>query len=161
MPLVIGSGKLGKPAVSIALSAAERHGAAALPCTGWTGCWTSPGRHAAPDRRHHSPDLGDTPAGATPWSLRSMARAVGHAPSTIHRIWRAFGLQPHRSETFEPSNDPLSVEKVRDIGGLCMSPPEPALVPGVDETARIQPAQQAPTRQGPACSPLSTSPRAR
>ena len=68
--------------------------------------------------------LETTPAGATHWSLRSMAKAVGYAPSTIHRIWRAFGLQPHRSETFKLSNDPLFVEKVRDIVGLYMAPPE-------------------------------------
>src|SRR6478752_4227086 len=79
-----------------------------------------------------------TPAGATHWSLRSMAKAVGHAPSTIHRIWRAFGLQPHRSETFKLSQDPLFVEKVRDIVGLYMSPPERALVLCVDEKSQIQ-----------------------
>ncbi len=79
-----------------------------------------------------------TPPGATHWSLRSMAKAVGHAPSTIHRIWRAFGLQPHRSETFKLSNDPLFVEQVRDIVGLYMSPPERALVPCVDEKPQIQ-----------------------
>ena len=78
------------------------------------------------------------PAGATHWSLRSMARAVGYAPSTIHRIWRAFGLQPHRSETFKLSTDPLFVEKVRDIVGLYMSPPERALVLCVDEKSQIQ-----------------------
>jgi transposase len=79
-----------------------------------------------------------TPSGATHWSLRSMAKAVGYAPSTIHRIWRAFGLQPHRSETFKLSNDPLFVEKVRDIAGLDMSPPERALVLCVDEKSQIQ-----------------------
>ena len=62
--------------------------------------------------------LEETPPDATHWSLRSMARASGHAPSTIHRIWRAFGLQPHRSETFKLSSDPFFVEKVRDIVGL-------------------------------------------
>ena len=67
--------------------------------------------------------LETTPADATHWSLRSMARAVGHAPSTIHRIWRAFGLQPHRSETFKLSTDPLFIEKVRDIVGLYLRPP--------------------------------------
>ena len=60
--------------------------------------------------------------GATHGSWHSMAKAVGHAPSTIHRIWRAFGLQPHRSETFTLSNDPLFVEKLRDIVGLYVSP---------------------------------------
>jgi transposase len=78
------------------------------------------------------------PSGATHWSLRSMARAVGYAPSTIHRIWRAFGLQPHRSETFKLSSDPLFVEKVRDIVGLYMAPPERALVLCVDEKSQIQ-----------------------
>ena len=82
--------------------------------------------------------LETTPAGSTHWSLRSMAAAVGYAPSTIHRIWRAFGLQPHRSETFKLSNDPLFVEKVRDIVGLYMAPPERALVLCVDEKSQIQ-----------------------
>ena len=67
-----------------------------------------------------------------------MAKAVGYAPSTIHRIWRAFGLQPHRTETFKLSTDPLFVEKVRDIVGLYMSPPERALVLCVDEKSQIQ-----------------------
>ena len=58
------------------------------------------------------------PSGATHWSLRTMAKEIGHAPSTVHRIWSAFGLQPHRVETFKLSSDPLFVEKVRDIVGL-------------------------------------------
>ena len=86
------------------------------------------------------------PPGATHWSLRSMARAVGYAPSTIHRISRAFSLQPHRTETFKLSNDPLFVEKVRDVEprgspdivGLYVSPPERALVLCVDEKSQIQ-----------------------
>ena len=82
--------------------------------------------------------LEETPPGGTHWSLRSMARAVGYAPSTIHRIWQAFGLQPHRSETFKLSADPLFVEKVRDIVGLYLSPPERALVLCVDEKSQIQ-----------------------
>ena len=82
--------------------------------------------------------LEETPPGATHWSLRSMARAVGHAPSTIHRIWQAFGLQPHRSETFKLSADPLFVDKVRDIIGLYLDPPERALVLCVDEKSQIQ-----------------------
>ena len=61
------------------------------------------------------------PKGGTHWSLRSMAKEIGHAPSTVHRIWRAFGLQPHRVETFKLSTDPLFVEKVRDIVGLYLS----------------------------------------
>ena len=78
------------------------------------------------------------PAGATHWSLRSMAEAVGHAPSTIHRIWKALGLQPHRSETFKLSSDPLFVEKVRDIVGLYLDPPDRAVVLCVDEKSQIQ-----------------------
>ncbi len=79
-----------------------------------------------------------TPENATHWSLRSMARAVGFAPSTIHRIWQAFNLQPHRTETFKLSTDPLFVEKVRDIVGLYLAPPERALVLCVDEKSQIQ-----------------------
>jgi transposase len=78
------------------------------------------------------------PKGATQWSLRTMARAVGHSPSTIHRIWRAFGLQPHRSETFKLSSDPLFVEKVRDVVGLYLSPPDRAVVLCVDEKSQVQ-----------------------
>jgi transposase len=82
--------------------------------------------------------LESTPPNATHWSLRSMARAVGYAPSTIHRIWKAFSLQPHRTETFKLSTDPLFVEKIRDIVGLYLSPPERALVLCVDEKSQIQ-----------------------
>jgi transposase len=78
------------------------------------------------------------PLGATHWSLRTMAKAVGHAPSTIHRIWQAFGLQPHCTETFKLSSDPLFVEKVRDIVGLYLSPPERAMVLCVDEKSQVQ-----------------------
>jgi transposase len=67
-----------------------------------------------------------------------MAKAVGHAPSTIHRIWQAFSLQPHRWETFKLSSDPLFVEKVRDIVGLYLSPPERAVVLCVDEKSQVQ-----------------------
>lgn len=78
------------------------------------------------------------PADATHWSLRSMAKTVGLAPSTIHRIWKAFGLQPHRTGTFKLSADPLFVEKVRDIVGLYLNPPERAVVLCVDEKSQIQ-----------------------
>jgi transposase len=78
------------------------------------------------------------PKGATHWSLRAMAKDVGHSPSTVHRIWRAFGLQPHRVETFKLSSDPLFVEKVRDIVGLYLSPPERAIVLCVDEKSQVQ-----------------------
>jgi transcriptional regulator with XRE-family HTH domain/DNA-binding CsgD family transcriptional regulator len=79
----------------------------------------------------------DEPA-ATHWSTRSMARASGLSVSTVHRIWRAFSLQPHRSETFKLSSDPLFVEKVRDIVGLYLDPPARALVLCVDEKSQIQ-----------------------
>src|SRR5919199_938183 len=82
--------------------------------------------------------LETTPPDATHWSLRSMAMAVGHAPSTVHRLWKAFCLQPHRSDTFKLSTDPLFVEKVRDIVGLYIAPPERALVLCVDEKSQIQ-----------------------
>ena len=67
-----------------------------------------------------------------------MAREIGHSPSTVHRIWSAFGLQPHRSETFKLSNDPLFIEKVRDVVGLYLSPPDRAVVLCVDEKSQIQ-----------------------
>src|SRR6516225_4798639 len=73
------------------------------------------------------------PKGATHWSLRTMAREIGHSPSTVHRIWQAFGLQPHRAETCKLSSDPLFVEKVRDIVGLYLAPPERAVVLCVDD----------------------------
>jgi transposase len=82
--------------------------------------------------------LETTPRDGTHWSLRSMARAVGFAPSTIHRIWKAFNLQPHRTETFKLSADPLFVDKVRDIVGLYLAPPKRALVLCVDEKSQIQ-----------------------
>ena len=82
--------------------------------------------------------LESTPANATHWSSRLMARRCGMSQSAVSRIWRAFGLQPHRSETFKLSRDPLFVEKVRDIVGLYLNPPERALVLCVDEKAQIQ-----------------------
>ena len=78
------------------------------------------------------------PAAATHWSTRSMAKATGVSISTVHRIWRAFSLQPHRSETFKLSTDPLFVEKVRDIVGLYLDPPDRALMLCVDEKSQIQ-----------------------
>ena len=78
------------------------------------------------------------PRGATHWSTRSMARETTMSQSAISRIWRAFGLQPHRSETFKLSKDPLFIEKVRDIVGLYMAPPDRAMVLCVDEKSQIQ-----------------------
>ena len=82
--------------------------------------------------------LETVPDDATHWSRRSMARASGISATTVHRIWSAFGLQPHRSETFKLSSDPLFIDKVRDIIGLYLDPPERALVLCVDEKSQIQ-----------------------
>jgi transposase len=82
--------------------------------------------------------LESTPVDATHWSTRSMARASGLSRSAVHRIWRAFALQPHRTETFKLSADPLFIEKVRDIVGLYLQPPDRALVLCVDEKSQIQ-----------------------
>src|SRR6185436_14349513 len=78
------------------------------------------------------------PADATHWSTRGMAKASGVSTSSVQRIWRAFSLQPHRAETFKLSTDPQFVEKVRDIVGLYLDPPERALVLCVDEKSQIQ-----------------------
>jgi transposase len=78
------------------------------------------------------------PRNATHWSTRSMAREATMSQSAISRIWRAFGLQPHRAETFKLSKDPLFIEKVRDIVGLYMDPPDRAMVLCVDEKSQIQ-----------------------
>jgi len=78
------------------------------------------------------------PQGATHWSTRSMARHSGISVSSVGRIWRAFGLQPHRVETFKLSSDPLFIDKVRDVVGLYLAPPEHALVLCVDEKSQIQ-----------------------
>lgn len=82
--------------------------------------------------------LESTPRGATHWSTRSMAQACGLSQTAVSRIWRAFALQPHRSETFKLSKDPLFVEKVRDIVGLYLNPPDKALVLCVDEKSQVQ-----------------------
>jgi transposase len=82
--------------------------------------------------------LESKPRGATQWSTRSMAKATGLSHASVSRIWRAFGLQPHRSEFFKLSPDPLLVEKVRDIVGLYVNPPEHAVVLCVDEKSQIQ-----------------------
>jgi transposase len=78
------------------------------------------------------------PKTATHWSTRGMAKATGLSQSAVSRIWRAFGLKPHRSETFKLSTDPYFVEKVRDVVGLYMSPPERAIVLSVDEKSQVQ-----------------------
>lgn len=78
------------------------------------------------------------PEGATHWSTRSMASNIGVSQSTVSRIWRAFGLKPHRASTFTLSKDPLFIEKVRDVVGLYLNPPDRALVLSVDEKSQIQ-----------------------
>jgi transposase len=82
--------------------------------------------------------LEETPADATHWSTRSMAKATGMSQSAVSRIWRAFGLKPHLVETFKLSPDPLFIEKVRDVVGLYLNPPDAALVLCVDEKTQIQ-----------------------
>jgi len=82
--------------------------------------------------------LESTPKDATHWSTRSLAKVSGLSRSTVGRIWRAFALQPHRSETFKLSKDPLFIDKVRDIVGLYMDPPDRALVLCVDEKGRVK-----------------------
>ena len=82
--------------------------------------------------------LHEKPRDATHWSSRSMAKASGLSQSAVVRIWGAFGLQPHRAETFKLSTDPLFIEKVRDIVGLYLNPPDRALVLCVDEKSQIQ-----------------------
>lgn len=82
--------------------------------------------------------LESKPKEATHWSTRLMAKQVGLSQSAISRIWRAFGLKPHRADSFSLSTDPLFVEKVRDVVGLYMSPPDNAVVLCVDEKSQIQ-----------------------
>lgn len=82
--------------------------------------------------------LESRPKDATHWSTRSLARKLGLSQSTVSRMWRAFGLQPHRVETFKLSTDPQFIEKVRDIVGLYLDPPDRALVLCVDEKSQIQ-----------------------
>ena len=78
------------------------------------------------------------PDGGTHWSTRQMAAVAGVSQATVSRVWRAFGLQPHRVEHWKLSKDPLFVDKVRDIVGLYLDPPERALVLCVDEKSQIQ-----------------------
>jgi transposase len=82
--------------------------------------------------------LESTPVDAMHWSTRSMAKRTGLSRNSVHRIWQAFSLAPHRSETFKLSKDPLFIDKVRDIVGLYLAPPERALVLCVDEKSQIQ-----------------------
>lgn len=78
------------------------------------------------------------PEGGTHWSCRTLADTTGISKSTVQRVWNAFGLQPHRQRNFKLSNDPFFIEKVRDIVGLYLNPPENAMVLCVDEKSQIQ-----------------------
>ena len=82
--------------------------------------------------------LETTPENATHWSTRGMAAATGMSQTAVSRIWRSFGLQPHRSTTFKLSKDPQFVEKVRDVVGLYLNPPQNAVVLSVDEKSQCQ-----------------------
>lgn len=82
--------------------------------------------------------LESTPKNATHWSTRTLAARCGLSRSSVHRVWRAFALAPHRSESFKLSRDPLFIDKVRDIVGLYLDPPDKALVLCVDEKSQIQ-----------------------
>src|SRR6201982_3008239 len=86
--------------------------------------------------------LEETPEGATHWSKRELARQVGISPASVHRIWRAFGLQPWRTETFKISPDPLLIDKIRDVVGLYLAPPANAAVFAVDEKPQSQALQR-------------------
>src|SRR4029077_2437493 len=78
------------------------------------------------------------PESATHWSTRGMAQVAGLSQTSVGRIWRSFGLKPHLRETFKLSTDPFFVEKVRDVVGLYLAPPEKAIVLGVDEKSQVQ-----------------------
>ena len=146
----------------IVLAAAEgrssREIAAALDTTGTTvGKWRGRFARRGLDGLHDEPRPGkprsirdedvervivktleEQPAGATHWSTRSMAAATGMSQSAISRIWRAFALKPHQVETFKLSPDPQFIDKVRDVVGLYLNPPEAAVVLCVDEKSQIQ-----------------------
>lgn len=87
--------------------------------------------------------LETSPPGETHWSTRSMAKAAGVSHTMVGRIWRTFGLQPHRTESFKVSPDPQLIEKIRDVVGLYMAPPANAVVFSVDEKSQIQALQRA------------------
>jgi transposase len=82
--------------------------------------------------------LESKPEAATHWSTRGMAKAMGLSQTAITRIWRAFGLQPHRTDTFKLSTDPFFIEKVRDVVGLYLHPPDRAIILCVDEKSQVQ-----------------------
>src|SRR6476659_8246557 len=146
----------------IVLAAAEGRSSAAiaaeLGCTGSTvGKWRGRFARRGLDGLHDEPRPGkprsirdedvervivktleQQPANATHWATRAMAAATGMSQSAVSRIWRAFGLKPHQTEAFKLSPDPQFIDKVRDIVGLYLNPPEAAVVLCVDEKAQIQ-----------------------
>jgi transposase len=97
---------------------------------------------ATQERQVVATTLHAEPPHATQWSLRKMAAVVGLSPASIHRIWQAHGLQPHRIRTFKLSTDPAFVEKLVDVVGLYLHPPDKALVFCVDEKSQIQAVQR-------------------
>src|SRR6266487_3780362 len=101
--------------------------------------------------------LEETPPDATHWSTRQMARATGMSQTAVSRIWRAFGLKPHLAETWKLSTDPQFIDKVRDICGLYLNPPEAAVVLCVDEKSQIQ----APGRTAPVLPLMPGTPQRR
>jgi len=86
----------------------------------------------------------EKPSAATHWSTRTLAAAVGVSPSTVRRVWRAHGLKPHRLKTFKVSSDPAFAEKLEDIVGLYLNPPEHAVVLSTDEKSQIQALDRTP-----------------
>jgi len=82
--------------------------------------------------------MGPPPEGTTHWSVRAMAKRTGMSPSTVHRTWKGLGYKPHRTETFKFSTDPALEDKIRDVVGLYLDPPDGAFVLSVDEETQIQ-----------------------
>src|SRR3990170_1311252 len=97
-----------------------------------------PSISARKERQILEATLHTRPKGTTHWSCRTMARAQGVSPATVQRIWSAHGLQPHRVKTFKLSTDPQFVEKLTDVVGLYLNPPDKAVVLCVDEKSQIQ-----------------------
>jgi len=119
---------------------------------GGTAAWTeaAPGRGRKPQIRAEKvrqiveATLHQRPPAATPWSTRTMARAQGVSQTRVRRIWDAHGWPPHRTRTFKLSRDPHFVEKLTDVVGLYLNPPDQALVLGVDEKSEIQALDRTP-----------------
>jgi transposase len=88
------------------------------------------------------------PPGMTHWSCRTMAQSQGVSKSTVNNIWRAHNLQPHRTETFKLSRDPKFLEKMTDVVGLYLNPPQQAIVLCIDEKSQIQALDRTPDQEG-------------